>query len=112
MTTKPDYYNSVLDYRRPDSRHISGYITGGETLEQAVKELERAIAFYLTDPQLIDDHLVIVSAVIDKCCGNCGGSGQVKKGKRLYAMKVCPTCKGNAQTRIETWYENEVKVNG
>lgn len=112
MTAKPDYFNAVLNYRRPDSSRISGYITGGETLEQAAKELERAIDFYLKDPQLIDDHIIIVSAVIDKCCGTCGGIGQVKKGKRLYAMKVCPTCKGNAQTRVETWCENEVKVCG
>lgn len=111
MTAKSDYYNSVLDYRRPDSNRISGYITGGDTLEQAVKELERAIDFYLKDPQLIDDHIIIVSAVIDRCCGTCGGSGQVRNGKRLYPMKVCPVCKGNSQVRVETWYKDEVKVN-
>jgi len=109
---KPDYFNAVLDYRRPDSSRISGYITGGDTLGQAIKGLEFGVNYYLHDAELVNEHIVIVNAYIDRCCGNCGGSGQVRKGKRLYAMKVCPVCGGNAQTRIETWYENEVKVNG
>lgn len=105
-----DYYNAVLDYRRPDSNRISGYITGGDTLEQAVKGLEYGINYYLHDAELVNEHIVIVNAYIDRCCGNCAGSGVVSKRKRLYATKVCPVCKDKPTTRIETWYKDEVKV--
>jgi len=109
-TTKPDFYSSSLSYRRPDSRHISGYGSGGATLKEAVESFEKGIAYYLYDSEMVNEHVIITEAYIDKLCGHCTGTGVVRKRGRMFADRVCPVCKGKAVTRIETWYENERKV--